>query len=443
MKKNTLIIDKRKELSTKYKKLIEGVENFVIISHDLTSAIRIIQENEPDLIVVSDSIDEELADFCKKLRVLTFNTRPVIVAVSKSAELEDKLKALENGADDFLSEPINSDEFKMRIKAHLRREYEVNVDLKTMLPNKNYSLKTLKRTIAKDVPWACLLISVENFDSYREIYTELASDKLIQTFCAIINSTLEEDDYLGHISKNEFLIITHPFRAEKIASFLTFAFDAVSPKFYSAEDAKRGYTILQGDERAGRRAEFVFTTIGVVTNEFKTYATPKEVLNSLMQTHRLAKKPSCSGYAIERPRLAASDAVMDKDFNNKVMVLEEDEALSFLLSTILELQGYEVEVIENAQAIGILISASLCFNPISSPAVVVLDAGNVDNMLGLEVCKTLKNNENFANTKFIVTSIFHDKELVLNSGADLYLPKPYELSTLMNWVKIFVKEVNS
>lgn len=443
MKKNTLIIDKRKELSTKYKKLIEGPENFVIISHDLTSAIKILQDNEPDLIIISDSIDEGLADFCKKLRVLTFNTRPVIVAMSKSAELDDKLQALENGADDFLSEPINSDEFKMRIKAHLRREYEVNVNLKTMLPNKNYSMKTLKRAIAKNVPWACLLVSVENFDSYKEIYTELASDRLVQTFCAIINSTLEEEDYLGHISSNEFLIITHPFRAEKIASFLAFAFDAVSPKFYSTEDAKRGYTILQGDERAGRRAEFVFTTIGVVTNEFKKYTTPQQVMSSLTQIHRLAKKPSCSSYAIERPKLSASDAVMNKEFNNKVLVLEEDEALSFLLATTLELQGYDVEVIENAQAVGILLSASLCFNPISSPAVIVLDAGNVDTMLGLEICKTLKSNEYFLNTKFIVTSIFHDKELVLNSGADLYLPKPYELSTLMNWVKIFVKEVNS
>ena len=124
-------------------------------------------------------------------------------------------------------------------------------------------------------------------------------------------------------------------------------------------------------------------------------------------------------------------------------MLEEDEALSFLLATALELHGYDVEVVENAQSVAILLSASMCFNPISSPAVVVLDAGSVETMLGLDVCRTLKKNDNFANTKFILTSIFHDKELVLNSGADLYLPKPYELSTLMSWVKIFVKEVNA
>lgn len=436
----TLIIDKRKELSTKYKKLIEGLDNSVVISHSLNSAIKIIQDNEPDLIIVSDSIEEKLPDFCKKLRILTFNTRPVIIAVSKSAEISDKICALENGADDFLSEPINSEEFKMRIMAHLRREYESNINLKTMLPSKTYSLKTLKRKIAKQCEWACLLVSIQNFKNYKEIYTELASDKLIQTYCAIINSTLDKDDYFGHIKENEFLIITKPIIAEKIASFLVFAFDSVSAKFYSSEDAKRGYTILQGDERAGRRSEFVFTTIGVVTNEFKKYSNSKEVLNSLVQVHDLAKKPHGSSYAVELPRIGAANAVLEKKFNNKVWILEEDEALSFLLSTTIELQGYDVETLNNTQTIGTLTSSDISFS--IAPAVIVIDAGNVDTLLGLDICRALKNDCRFAGTKIIVTSILHDKELVLDSGADLYLPKPYELLTLMHWIRIFVKEVN-
>jgi len=440
MKKHTLIIDKRKELSTKYKKLIESSDNFVIISHDLNTAIKIIQENEPDLIIISDSIEEKLSEFCKKLRILTFNTRPVIIAVSKSAELDDKITALENGADDFLSEPINSDEFKMRIFAHLRREQDANINIQTMLPNKNYSLKALKRAIAKDTPWACLLISVQNFKNYKEIYTELASDKLIQTYCAIINSTLDDNDYFGHIKESEFLVITSPLCAEKIASFLTFAFDAVSPKFYSSDDAKRGYTILQGDERAGRRAEFVSSTIGVITNEFKKYTTAKEVMSALIQTHDLAKKPTGSSYAIERPKISATNAVQEKCYNNKVWVLEEDEALSLLLSTTIDLQGYEVETLSDTQTIGTLATSDISFT--IAPAVIVIDAGNIDTMMGLGICKNLKADARFKNSKIIITSVLHDKELVLDSGADLYLPKPYELLTLMHWIKTFVKEVN-
>ena len=124
MQSVTLIIDKRRELSIKYKKLLTSDTNTVLISKDLISAIKIIQDKEPDLIIISDSIDSDIPDYCKKIRALTYNMRPIIIATSKSAELQDRLAVLENGADDFISEPVNSEEFVMRIKAHIRRALE-------------------------------------------------------------------------------------------------------------------------------------------------------------------------------------------------------------------------------------------------------------------------------------------------------------------------------
>ena len=132
----TLLIDKRRELSTKYKKLLETENNTVLVSKNLLSAMKTIQDTEPDVIIISDSIDSDLSDYCKKIRALTYNMRPVIIAISKSAEVDDRLKVLESGADDFISEPVNADEFVMRIKAHLRREFESNLDGKKLLPSK-------------------------------------------------------------------------------------------------------------------------------------------------------------------------------------------------------------------------------------------------------------------------------------------------------------------
>ena len=129
MQSVTLIIDKRRELSVKYKKLLENEQLKVIVSKNFISAMKIIQDKEPDLIIISDSIDNDLGDYCKKIRALTYNMRPVIVALSKSSEIQDRLNALANGADDFLSEPVNNEEFVMRIKAHLRREFESYLDM--------------------------------------------------------------------------------------------------------------------------------------------------------------------------------------------------------------------------------------------------------------------------------------------------------------------------
>ena len=135
MLSTVLIIDKRKELPAKYKKCIDSTEAHTIITRSLKDGLLAIQELEPDMIIVSDSIEEDLSVFCQKIRALTFNFRPIIIGLSKSADYLDRIKILENGADDFISEPVNIDEFKTRIKAHLRRDIESNLDNKTLLPN--------------------------------------------------------------------------------------------------------------------------------------------------------------------------------------------------------------------------------------------------------------------------------------------------------------------
>ena len=83
---NVLIIDSRKELSTKYKKSITDNDTSVYVANNIKSALTYIQTNEPDLIIISDSIPEEISVFCEKIRVLTYNIRPIIVAISKSDE---------------------------------------------------------------------------------------------------------------------------------------------------------------------------------------------------------------------------------------------------------------------------------------------------------------------------------------------------------------------
>ena len=423
MQSVTLIIDKRKELSTKYKKLLDSKTNKVIISKNLISAMKLIQDKEPDLIIISDSIDSDLSDYCKKIRALTYNMRPIIIATSKSAELQDKLAVLENGADDFISEPVNPEEFIMRIKAHLRRELESNMDSKKFLPGKNYSKRALKRIVSENTFWAAMLVSIENFKNYKETYTELASDKLIQTYCAIIRSALSENDYLGTISENEFLIITDGLKAEKIANFLTFAFDSVASKFYSPQDNKRGFMLMRGDEIAGRRSKFVHTTIGIITNEFVQYKDSNMLMSSLLHIHKLADMPAKSNYLIERPCISAENSI-NNEINNKVVIIENDEAMTLLLNTILELQGYEVTV-----------SNSYDTSIDTIPALIILDAGNIDSLKGVEICKKLRQDPNFDKTKIIMTSIYHDKELILNAGADLYIPKPYEIPNLIKWIE--------
>lgn len=415
-----LIIDKRKELSVKYKKSIDEEQTSAVIARTLKDAVALVQESEPDLIIISDSIDEDLSNFCEKIRTLTYNTRPTIIALSKSADTTDRIKVLASGADDFLSEPVNIEEFKMRIKAHLRRDIESNLNNVTLLPNKKYVYKAVRRLLHSENKLAILLAGIENLDNYKSVYSDIAGDKLLQTFAAITKSALDANDFLGQLDDKNFVIITNPYSAEKMAAFLTFAFDTVTPKFYSEQDARRGYTLLDGDRKAGMRANFVSVLIGGILDNYESISGVDGLLEKLFAIKKIARIPSGSNYAIDRIKLTGENSVIIPEINRSVYISEPDEALALLLRTTLELQGYEIcETLDN------------------QPGIVILDSE--DDMSGLKVCKDLKANLNFVNTKIIVTSTVHDKSAILNAGADLYLPKPYEISDLIRWIEFFFK----
>lgn len=429
MRTKTLIIDSRKELSTKYKKILDGSSNQAEVMKDIPAALKYIQENEPDLIVISDSINEDLCNFCQRLRSLTFNMRPIIIVMSKSAEASDKIKILESGADDFISEPINSEEFLIRLKAHLRREIETHLDTKTNLPTSKYSRKVLKRVLASDKPWACLLTGIENFYSYKEAYTELASDKLLKTFSAIIGSSLDENDFLGMLSDRDFLIVTIPEKAEKLAMFITAAFEAVKNKFYSEQDLERGYMMIRGDGYMEKRRNFIYAVTGGVTSKTKRFTSEYQIVNELKQAYNIAKQNGTSDYLIERPKLSGDNSIVEKDYNNKVVVFEKDKALALLLTTSLGLKGYAAKIGET-------------FDDFQreAPALVILDTGENENMPELQLCVKIKSAN--PKTKVIVTSIYHEKEKIMNAGSDVYLPKPYTINTLINWAESAIKEFN-
>lgn len=423
MLSTVLIIDKRKELSTKYKKSLDGSEINTIITKTLKDALIMVQALEPDMIIISDSIEEELSGFCQKIRALTYSYRPIIIALSKSAEIEDRIGILESGADDFISEPVNIDEFKTRIKAHLRRDVENNLDNKTLLPNQKIVRKALKRTLTIENQ-AVLYIGFENLENYKSVYTEVAGDKIVQTFIAIAKSALTETDFIGQYDEKNIIIITNKYNAEKLTEFLTFAFDTVAPKFYSETDTKRGYMLLKSERFAGMRANFVSILIGGILSGFDLIPSVNALIEKLTEIKKMAKIPTGSNYAFERIKLTASDSVINNTSNKNIYIQESDESLRYLIRTSLELQGYDVQ--ENLD-----ISSSI------QPSIIIIDSG--ENLIELSFLQKIKSLQNFVNTKIIVTSNIHDKTKILNSGADLYLPKPYEISDLIRWVEYFFK----
>ena len=432
MREAVLIADKRKEQALKNKRILENANAEVFQASNLFDARCFLSEKEPDLVLVSDSIEENISDFIKEIRGNNKNLRPVIIVLSKSSHLQDKIDILNAGADDFISEPINTAEFLARIQAHLRRHFETETDGVTGLLNQKISFRYFKRIINSNKIWAAMLIGINNFKQYREIYGELASDKMKQTLGVIAKTALGED-FVGMTADGEFLAITTPLKAETIAQGLVNGFNNAAKKFYSADDAEKGYITLFGDDTPGRKVNLVSISIGIISNENRKITGLKQALHSLITVKNMAEATQTSSYVFDRPKITAEDAVEIRDYNAKVLIVEPDFALSFLLETDAKMRGYEVRTMHPEEP----------FPKDFTPAVIILDAGNFEDKKGLELCRNFKKDTQFKNSNIIMSSVFHDKESILNAGADLYLPKPYEISFIFEWVERLMNKYNS
>ena len=416
-----MIISERKEQSIKYKKLIEVQNQDVIITNNLSDALFVLQKQEVEFIIISDTIKERITDFIKKIRILTFNSRPIIIAVSKSNDLEDKLEILDSGADDFIGEEISKQEFQMRFKAHLRRYLEGFLNPITHLSDKNITIKALKKSLELNEEISYLLIKIKNIDSYRKTHGEIAYEKVLQTIGAIINSTIAQNDYCGHIEQNELLLITNTLHAEKIASFLTFAFDNILNKFYSDDEFENNFSIQFDDNIKETKTGLMRLNISAIEknknkNEFRA------IINSLYDLIELCSSENASTYIIDRFKLKGEVAKKEQ----KVLIFEPDSALSYLLKNVCEMNNIKARSVLNKVEFFEIYQTF-------KPNVVLLDwGGNQEN--NLEIAQKISKD----NIKLIFTSSYLNKKEILKAGADLYIPKPYEIDDMINWIKKFL-----
>jgi two-component system KDP operon response regulator KdpE len=83
------------------------------------AALESVERDKPDLIVLDLGLpDMDGVDVCREARASS--TAPILVLSARGAE-GDKVRALDNGADDYVTKPFGAEELLARIRATLRR----------------------------------------------------------------------------------------------------------------------------------------------------------------------------------------------------------------------------------------------------------------------------------------------------------------------------------
>lgn len=141
-----IIIDDNEELLYVVQKLLKDAHYNTDIATTLCAAEKCISEKKYDLILLDWMLpDGNGVEFLRDLRQQKVQM-PVLLFSSKK-EVEDKVEALDVGADDYLEKPFSNIELLARIRALLRRE---SAQKQTFLNVGNITIDFSSRSVSVD-----------------------------------------------------------------------------------------------------------------------------------------------------------------------------------------------------------------------------------------------------------------------------------------------------
>lgn len=96
----------------------------VLTASDGAEAIEQVQQHAPDLILLDVMMPKMNGfDVCKFLKSQELTRFIPVIMVTALNEVEDKVKGIDSGADDFISKPFNKLELLARVRSLLRIKY--------------------------------------------------------------------------------------------------------------------------------------------------------------------------------------------------------------------------------------------------------------------------------------------------------------------------------
>ncbi|MFH1753134.1 MAG: HAMP domain-containing protein [Candidatus Omnitrophota bacterium] len=206
---------------------------------------------------------------------------------------DDELEELANTFN-YMSEEL----IKMRSKAE-------NANPLTKLPGNIVIQEEVDKKISGDKRFLLIYSDLDNFKAFNDKYGVEAGDRAIMLSAAIFKESLEKEgdtknDFLGHEGGDDFLLLTVPERARKIADHIIREFDKRIRALYDEEDLARGY--IEATSRDGDIRKFPIMTISLagVGNTGRKIVSYAQLTNIAAEIKHKVKALEGSNFLVDR-----------------------------------------------------------------------------------------------------------------------------------------------
>ncbi len=282
-------------------------DDYVVIKASAgQEGLETIRRERPDLILLDYNLpDMQGPDIARKLRLDSFFLHTPILMLTGKGEVDDKVKGLESGVDDYMVKPFSPDELIARVRMLIRRS-NIHLDANplTRLPGNVTIAGELEKRIAVKAKFAILYFDLDHFKALNDFYGFDRGDEVIKTLGRIIIETMQKigdvNDFIGHIGGDDFVVMCAIDKAEAIAQEVISEFDKQAPQFYDERERIQGYIIAKDRSGDEKKFGFVSVSIAIITNRYREFTHVGQVSALEAEIKELAKKTPGSAYVLDR-----------------------------------------------------------------------------------------------------------------------------------------------
>ncbi len=222
------------------------VQNYEVLTAAWgADALRLSLEEPVDLIVLDIRLpDIDGYEICRQLRGQRQTQNTPIIFLTEKRDRVDRLQGLELGVVDYITKPFDIQELRLRVRNAIHRAArQALVNPVTDLPEGELVEGQLSQLLYREDKWAALVLSINNLGSFRDLYGFVAADDVLRAVALMIRNAVREfgheDNFIGHLGTEDFIIITTPEATKNIRERLEARVQQSREYFYPVRDRQR------------------------------------------------------------------------------------------------------------------------------------------------------------------------------------------------------------
>ncbi|HWC88582.1 MAG TPA: response regulator [Pirellulales bacterium] len=400
---------------------------------DAAGGLASLKQSPPDLVVL-DLLLPDASGFSviEQMKASPALAQVPVLVVSGMAEVQDRVRALELGADDFIVKNFERLEFEARVRRLLRLKQSIDqlnnrchlalqqavTDSLTGLYTHGFLQETLGRQLlcARRHGWplSVVFIDIDRFKQVNDQYGHAVGDDVLRTLAEKIRNTVRRSDIVVRYGGEEFVVLlphTDQIGAQKVADQLRQVVEQMPIE----------------SPRLGDRPLMITISVGVAS--FPGDAEDGAALLARADEAMYRAKRGGRNQVIvyqNTPTAQPSKA--------RVLIVDDDERNLRLLDAYLSKEGYEsIKACDGREALDIALH--------ELPDLILLD-GMMPRMTGFEVCRLLKQDRSTNLIPIVIVTALTSREDRLQSievGADDFLSKPIDKVELLSRMRALLR----